>query len=184
MDGNLHKHSFGPGGMILEKSIIFIGFMGAGKTTVGKALAEKLKCRFIDSDDVIEQEFGMPASEIFKIHGEKVFRDKEKSVITDLCAQQDLVISLGGGAFLQEEIRKACLSSSIVIYLDLSFESWKERVNLIIDSRPVLQGKTLEEMKQLYDRRQEIYSYNHLKINVDQKSPEEIAEQIMKEVGL
>jgi len=168
----------------LEKSIIFIGFMGAGKTTVGKALADKLNRRFIDSDNVIEQEFGMPASEIFKVHGEKVFRDKEKSVIMDLCAQKELVISLGGGAFLQEEIRRACQNSSIIIYLDLPFELWKERVRLIIDSRPVLQGKSLEEMKQLYDSRQEIYRYHHLKINVDQKSPEEIADHIMKEVGL
>jgi shikimate kinase len=169
----------GLGGCFMEKSIVFIGFMGAGKTTVGKLLAEKLDRKFIDSDDVIEKEFGMPASEIFEEFGEKAFRKKEKSIITDLCVQKNLVISLGGGAFLQEEIRKACLSSSIVIDLDLSFENWKDRVSLIIDSRPVLQGKTIEEMKEVFNNRQEIYTYHHLKIDVDQKSPDEIVNQII-----
>jgi shikimate kinase len=165
--------------MILGKSIVLIGFMGAGKTTVGRLLSEKLNREFFDSDDVIENEFGMPPSEIFKKYGEQVFREKEKNVITHLCTQENLVISLGGGAFLQEEIRKACLSSSIVIYLDLSFENWKDRVSLIIDSRPVLQGKTIEEMKALFHSRQEIYIYHHLKIVVDQKTPEEITNQVI-----
>jgi shikimate kinase len=165
--------------MILEKSIVIIGFMGAGKTTVGRLLSKKLNREFIDSDDVIEKEFGMPASDIFKKYGEQVFREKEKNIITRLCTQKNLVISLGGGAFLQEEIRKDCLSSSIVIYLDLSFENWKDRVSLIIDSRPVLQGKTIEELKTLFNSRQEIYNYHHLKISVNQKTPEEIANQMI-----
>ena len=153
--------------------------MGAGKTTIGKLVAEKLNRKFIDIDEEIEKEFNMPVPQIFKEFGEKVFRDKEKSLITDLCQQKNLIISVGGGAFLQEEIKTACLASAIVIFLDLSFESWKERISLIIDSRPVLQGKSIEEMKELFYSRQKIYADHHWKILTDNKTLEEIAEKIL-----
>ncbi|WP_396953934.1 shikimate kinase [Neobacillus niacini] len=161
------------------KSIVFIGFMGAGKTTVGKLVAQKLNRKFIDTDEVIEKELNMPIPLVFKKYGEKVFREKEKSVITDLSEKTNLVLSLGGGAFLQEEIRSACLSNSIVIFLDISFESWKERLDLIIDNRPVLQGKSIDETLQLYQNRQEVYTNHHIKIKVDYKNPEEIADEIL-----
>jgi 3-dehydroquinate dehydratase type I len=170
-------------GYTLGKSIVFIGFMGAGKTTVGKLVAEKLNRTFIDTDDVIEQEFGMPASEIFKTFGEHAFRDREKGLIIDLCSQENLILSLGGGAFLQEEIRQACLTSCTVIFLDLTFENWQDRVSLILDTRPVLKGKTLEEMKDLFNRRQEIYAFHHIKMSVDHKTPVEISNQILKRIG-
>ena len=163
----------------LEKSIVFIGFMGAGKTTVGNLVAKKLGRKFMDTDEVIEKELGMPTSQIFKELGEAVFREKEKSLITSLALEKNLVLSLGGGAFLQEEIRTACLSSTFVIFLEVSFESWLERINLIIDSRPVLQGKSIEEMKVLFEKRQVIYANHHLKIQTDGKTPEEIADYII-----
>lgn len=154
--------------------------MGAGKTTIGKLLAEKLNREFIDVDEEIEKEYKMPVSTIFEKYGERAFRDREKSIITDdLCKQKGLIISVGGGAFLQEEIRVSCLSSCIVIYLDLSLKGWKNRIGLIIDSRPVLQGKSIEEMEELFYKRQEIYSNHHLKISTDNKDVEEIANQLV-----
>lgn len=164
----------------LEKSIVFIGFMGAGKTTIGKLLAEKLNRKFIDVDEEIEKEFKMPVSQIFATFGEKTFREKEKSLITNLCEQKGQILSLGGGAFLQKEIKEVCLSSSIVIFLDISFESWKDRLELIIDSRPVLHGKTLEGMEELYNNRQAVYSQHHIKIVTDHKSPDEIVHSILR----
>jgi shikimate kinase len=163
-----------------DQNIIFIGFMGVGKTTVGQLVAQKLNRKFIDTDEEIEKEYGIATSEIFKKFGEKVFREKEKSLIISLCKQKNLVVSLGGGAFLQEEIRNACLSSCIVIFLNLSFEKWSERINLIIESRPVLNGKSIEEMKELFYKRQEIYSNHHIKIDTDNKEVEDIADQIIK----
>jgi shikimate kinase len=157
--------------------------MGAGKTTVGKILAEKLKRKFIDCDEEIEKEYGMSTSEVFKVFGEKAFRKREKSLITELCSYNNLVISLGGGAFLQKEIREICLTSSTIVYLDISFENWQDRLRLIIDTRPVLSGKTIEEMKELFTARKDIYTYHHLEINVDNKFPEEISNQILKCLG-
>jgi shikimate kinase len=162
-----------------EKSIVFIGFMGVGKTTIGELVAKKLYRDFVDIDKEIEKEYNMPTSEIFKTVGEKVFREKEKSIINHFSNQRLKIISVGGGAFLQEEIRKICLSNCIVFYLDLSWESWKERISLIIDSRPVLQGRTLDEIEELFYSRQEIYSQHHSKVETDNLDIESVADFIV-----
>jgi shikimate kinase len=166
-----------------DKSIVFIGFMGVGKTTIGKNVAAKLNRDFIDIDEQIEKEYNMPVSQIFSEFGEKAFRDREKSLIANLAEQQQKVISVGGGAFLQEEIRKTCLECCIVIFLDLSLEGWKNRIGLIIDSRPVLKGKSIEEMEDLFYKRQAIYTNRHLKISTDNKDAETIASQIVDELS-
>lgn len=166
-----------------DKSIVFIGFMGVGKTTIGKNVATKLNRDFIDIDEQIEKEYNMPVSQIFSEFGEKAFRERERSLIASLAEQQQKVISVGGGAFLQEEIRKTCLESCIVIFLDLSLEGWKDRLGLIIDSRPVLKGKTIQEMEELFYNRQAIYTNHHLKISTDNKDAEIIARQIVEELS-
>lgn len=167
-----------------EKSIVFIGFMGAGKTTVGQIVAQKLYRTFIDIDQEIEKEYGMPTSEIFKKIGEKPFREKEKALISNYCQQKLKVISVGGGAFLQKEIRDICLENSIVFYLDVSWSSWKERLNILIDSRPVLQGKSLEEIEELFNKRQDTYSLHNSKFKTDNLQVEEVADYIIESLKL
>ncbi|KWW13959.1 MULTISPECIES: shikimate kinase [Peribacillus] len=161
------------------QSIVFIGFMGVGKTTIGQKVAQKLYRDFVDIDREIEKEFNMPTTEIFKEFGEKVFREKEKSMIESFSKQQLKIISVGGGAFLQEDIRNICLSNCIVFYLDLSWDYWKERIGLLIDSRPVLQSRTLEEIEELFYTRQEIYSYHHSKVNTNDLDVDEVADFIV-----
>lgn len=165
-----------------EKSIVFVGFMGVGKTTIGKLVAKKLYRDFIDVDELIEKEFQMPTREIFEKLGEKTFREREKSLTIELTKQPLQVISVGGGAFLQEDIRNACLANCIVFYIDLSWDSWKERINLIIDSRPVLKEKSLEEMEALFYSRQEAYSYHNSKLNTDNLEVEEAADYIVDSI--
>jgi shikimate kinase len=167
-----------------EKSIVFIGFMGVGKTTIGKLVAKKLYRDFIDIDEEIEKEYKMPVSQIFNKIGEKAFREREKSLITSICEKKLKIISVGGGAFLQEEIKKVCLDSCIVFYLDLSWEGWKDRISLIIDSRPVLQGKSIEEIQELFYKRKEIYSDHHSKVETDNQETEEIADYIVESLKL
>src|SRR5699024_1272 len=152
---------------IREKSIVFIGFMGVGKTTIAKLVASKLYRDFIDIDEEIEKEFGMPTTDIFNKYGETFFREKEKEYVLHYCKQQLKVITLGGGAFLQDEIKDACLKHSIVIYLDISWEAWKERLHLLIDSRPVLQNKSPDEIKDLFDSRKTIYEQHDSKLLTD-----------------
>ena len=90
----------------LNKSLILIGFMGTGKSTLGKALAEKLQLKQVDLDDVIVQEQQMPISDIFAKYGEEKFRELEHDVVRRYAAQSGLVISPGGGAVLRAENRK------------------------------------------------------------------------------
>ena len=168
-----------------EKNIVLIGFMGVGKTTIGKRVAKKLNRSFIDADEEIEKAFGMPPSEVFKKYGEKTFRDKEREIITHLCTEhKSHIISLGGGAFIQEGIKKVCLDKCIVIFLDMSWENWKDRIASIIDSRPVLQGRSLEEIQELFYKRQEYYVVHHLKIDMDEQDPEEAANEMIDSLKL
>lgn len=167
-----------------EKSIVFIGFMGVGKTTIGQLVAKKLYRDFIDSDEEIEKEFGMPTTKIFETFGERTFREREQSLIIELSQQPLKVISLGGGAFLNENIRKACLDNCFVLFLDLSFEKWKERMGMLIDSRPVLQNKSIEQIEELYNSRQSAYAHHHSKIKMDGLNSEEIADCIAESLKL
>lgn len=167
-----------------EKSVAFIGFMGVGKTTIGKLVAKKLYRDFIDIDDEIEKEFKLPVSEIFKKIGEEAFRKREKELVISTCKKKLNIISLGGGSFLQEEIRKECLENCIVFYLDLSWDSWKERIGLIIDSRPVLQGKSLEDMEKLFNERKKIYAEHHSRVLMDDLECEEVADYIVDSLKL
>lgn len=163
-----------------ENSLVLIGFMGVGKTTVGEIISNKLNRKFIDIDAEIEKDFAMPVTEIFNVFGEKTFRKKEKELIENLVNSKGYIISLGGGAFLQEENRKVCLENSTVIFLHLSWECWKERISELLDNRPVLRGRSIEEIEELFNNRQKIYARHHVKINTDHKTPEDVANDIIE----
>lgn len=169
---------------IREKSLVFIGFMGVGKTTVAQRVAKKLYRDFIDIDQEIEKEFGMPTTDIFKEIGEAAFRAKEKEYVLHYCKQPLKVISLGGGAFMQEDIRNACLDHSIVFYLDISWDSWKERLHMLVDSRPVLQNKSIEDIETLFNERRSLYEDHNSKLVTDNFNEEEVADYIIDSVKL
>lgn len=169
---------------IREKSIVCTGFMGAGKTTVGKLLARRLYRDFIDIDEEIEKAFGLPIPEIFSVHGEKAFRDKERELIEYHGSQPLLVISVGGGAFLREENRNHCLANCTVLYFDISWDSWKERIHVLTETRPLLKDKTLQEMEQLFRERQSIYAANHSEFQVDDFEALEAAEYLADSLKL
>jgi shikimate kinase len=167
-----------------EQNIVLIGFMGVGKTTVGKLVAKKLFRDFLDIDEEIEKEYKMPVSQIFAELGEKVFREREKEFIMNLCQHKIKIISVGGGAFLQEEIKNVCMSTCTVIYLDISWQDWKSRLELISESRPVLQGKSLTDIEDLFYKRKEIYTSYHSKIEVGNQSAEEVADSIVQSLKI
>ncbi|OCA89162.1 shikimate kinase [Bacillus wudalianchiensis] len=158
--------------------------MGVGKTTIGSLVAQKLDRAFIDIDEEIEKQYNMSINEIFAAHGEKAFREIEKQTIRSFCEQPLKVISLGGGAFMQPEVREICLANCFVIYLEMSWEEWKERLDLLIDTRPVLRGKDLKEIEELFYKRQEAYAINHSTLTVGSKSAEEAADDIIESVKL
>lgn len=83
------------------------------------------------------------------------------------------------GSFQQEDIRKKCLESCIVIFLDVSWENWKQRLDLLIENRPVLHNRTIDEMEQLFNERRSIYALHHSRVETDNREPEEVAEDIV-----
>ncbi len=133
----------------MNRNIILVGLMGAGKTTVGRALAKKLQRRFIDSDHEIEARTGASIPLIFEIEGEEGFRQREAEVIRDLAAQSEIVLATGGGAILRPENRAALKAGGIVIYLRASISSILQRTSHD-KSRPLLQTadprRRLEEL--------------------------------------
>lgn len=165
-----------------DKSIVLIGFMGAGKTTAGELAAKKLNRGFIDTDQEIEKKFEMPTTEIFEKLGEQIFRSYEKNLIESKCREKGKVMSLGGGAFMNEETRKTCMDNATVIFLDISWEAWKKRYEQLIDTRPILQGRDLNEIQELFSERRSLYGQHHLRILMDNLSPDEAAEKIVEVV--
>lgn len=131
--------------------------MGAGKTTVGRALAKKLNKRFIDSDHEIEARTGASISLIFEIEGEASFRQREADVIRDLTAQEGIVLATGGGAVLKPENRACLKSRGTVIYLRASVSSILQRTSHD-KSRPLLQtADPRQRIEQLAQEREPLY---------------------------
>ncbi|NMM36607.1 MAG: 3-dehydroquinate synthase [Glaciimonas sp.] len=138
----------------LKENIFLIGLMGAGKTTVGRALAKKLNKRFVDSDHEIEARTGASIPWIFEIEGESSFRRREAEVIRDLTAEQGIVLATGGGAILDAENRAYLHARGTVVYLRTSVQNILQRTGHD-KNRPLLQTadprKLLEELSRLRD---------------------------------
>ena len=104
----------------INDNIFFVGLMGAGKTTVGKLLAKKLKKTFFDTDQEIEKKLGVKVAVIFELEGEEGFRKRETQMIDELTQKKDIILATGGGAVLSEENRRMLKERGKVIYLNAS----------------------------------------------------------------
>ena len=122
------------------KPIVLIGLMGAGKTTVGRRLAQRMRLPFVDADVEIESAAGMTIADIFERFGEPHFRDGERRVIARLIDGTPKIIATGGGAFLNEQTRSLILEQATAIWLDADPEILADRVKRR-DTRPLLRGK-------------------------------------------
>ena len=143
----------------LEKSVILIGMMGAGKSSIGKMLGAHIGARFIDSDTEIEKAAKMTIPEIFKLHGEASFRDGEKRVFKRLLDGPPAIIAAGGGAFANAATREIILQSGFSIWLKVNRETLIRRVSKRPEKRPLLaQGNIEETITRLMDERYPVYA--------------------------
>ena len=164
--------------------IILIGPPGAGKTSVGKALAKKLTLKFLDSDKIVEEKSGKSISEIFITDGEPAFRDMERSAVIDLLENQDGVIALGGGSVMDLEVSKRLLPMANVVFLDVSISNAAPRVGFNRD-RPLLLGNPRQQWIALMEKRRSTYeALSKTRVSTDNKKPIEVAEEIVKELAL
>jgi shikimate kinase len=141
----------------LAGNFFLVGLMGAGKTTVGRALARRTDKTFYDSDQEIEARSGVRVATIFDIEGEKRFRDRETSVIADLVRLRDIVLATGGGAVLRPENRAALAAHGLVIYLRANIDDLLARTQHD-RNRPLLRiADPRAKLASLYEERDPLY---------------------------
>lgn len=144
--------------LVVERPIVLVGLMGAGKTTVGRRLAALLHLPFIDADEEIEKAAGLKVSEIFEVHGEAEFRAGERRVIARLLKGAPHVLATGGGAFMNPETRALVREHALSIWLRADIDVLMRRVEKR-DTRPLLrQGDPRETMERLMAERYPIYA--------------------------
>ena len=150
---------------IRDRSIVLVGLMGSGKSTIGRRLAQRLGMRFADADDEIERAAGMTISDIFARFGEPHFRDGERRVIARLLTGKPMVLATGGGAFINGETRALILRDSLCIWLDADIQTLVERVGRR-GHRPLLKDRDPGEvLRELAAVRNPIYAEAHLRVS-------------------
>jgi len=158
--------------------IYLVGFMGSGKTTVGKILSKKLKYPFVDLDNEIEFREGLTIPQIFNLKGEPYFRKLEREVLEDVTENlPKFVMATGGGLGANPAAMEYMKKHGIVIWLDVDFETFLKRTQRD-PNRPLLR-KPVEELKELFEKRKEVYSRAHIRIR-SQRSPEDTAKKVIE----
>lgn len=143
--------------MVRAGNLFLVGMMGAGKTTVGRLLARRMKREFFDSDHEIEQRCGVPVPVIFDIEGEPGFRAREAQVIAELSAREGIVLATGGGAVLDADSRRRLAAGGTVVYLHARPSDLYERVRHD-KNRPLLATPDpLAKLESLYAERDPLY---------------------------
>jgi shikimate kinase len=140
------------------RSIVLVGLMGAGKSTIGRRLAQKLGLAFVDADAEIEQAAGKAVPDIFREHGEAYFREGERKVIARLLESGPQVLATGGGAYMNEETRNNIAGRGISVWLKADISLLMKRVRRR-DNRPLLKAEDPEDvMRSLIAERYPVYS--------------------------
>ncbi len=170
-------------------NLFLIGYRGSGKTTVAAALAEQLDWPWIDADAELERRAAMTIKQIFAEQGEPSFRDLESTVLQELAARHSHIIALGGGVILRAENRQILKNHGKTVWLQASPEALQGRISddpATADRRPNLTGQGgLAEIRTLLAKRTPLYAQcADLTIDAENKSPPEIARQIIVELEL
>ena len=159
------------------RNIVLIGFMGTGKSTVGKRLAQMLAWNFVDTDYVIGEVTSLSVTEIFKRHGETRFRSEERIVVARLSQQDKLVIATGGGTVVDPRNLEALAQNGIIVGLHASMEAILSRIGHKND-RPLLKG-TKEAIAKLWSERQECYAQADFTVDTSLKNIDEVVNEIV-----
>ena len=162
-----------------KENLVFLGMMGSGKSSIGLIISKKLKLNFFDIDKVIENEQKMRIPKIFEIKGEDFFRQVEKKITLNILKNKKGVIALGGGAFLNQDIKKEVLKNHLSFWLNWEIDTL---INRIKDSkkRPLALNSNKNELIEIIKNRSIVYSKALYKINCDNLSKHQIAKKIIR----
>ena len=164
---------------MLKKNIVLIGMMGAGKTTIGFKLAKKLGYQFIDIDSEIENSQNEKIIDIFQNKGEEFFRKIEEKISLSFLEKSKSVISLGGGTFLNDKVRKKIKKNSCSIWLKWKLETILTRITRNT-RRPIALKLNKRDLANLYRKRVKFYKLSDYKVNCENKNKNEITNQIIE----
>lgn len=168
-----------PTALKIDRPLVLIGLMGAGKSTVGRRLASHLNLPFVDSDEEIEIAADCSIPDIFEIYGESKFRDLEKRVIDRLMDKDPMVLATGGGAFINEHTRTRVLHCGTVIWLQADLDVLIERTSRR-GGRPLLEVTDRREtLKKLIDERYPIYGNAHIIIKTNGDTMDSTVDKIL-----
>ena len=163
----------------MKKSLVLTGMMGVGKSTIGRLLAKKLRFKFIDVDRLIERQEKRSIKKIFDVDGEEYFRKIEEKATLKILKNKSSIIALGGGAFINNEIRKEIIKNCCSIWLNLNLELLIKRYKRN-NKRPLLEGNNLEsEVKKILQSRKKIYALANFKINCDNMNKKDVVQKIL-----
>jgi len=164
--------------MNLNKNIVLLGMMGSGKSTIGYLLSKSIKLNFLDVDKIIEKKTGLKINNIFETKGEIYFRNLEEKITLKLLKNKRRIISLGGGAFLNEKIRKEILKNNLSFWL-----SWKKStiLNRIYRNkkRPIALKLNENDLIKLINYRSKVYCKANFKINCENLTKNMIVKNII-----
>jgi shikimate kinase/shikimate kinase/3-dehydroquinate synthase len=160
------------------KNIVFLGMMGSGKTSIGFLLSKKLKLDFYDVDIYIEKKLNMKISEIFKNKGEEFFRKEEERVTLNILKKKKGIIALGGGGFLNKNIRDEVLKNHLSFWLKLDSDILLDRIKNS-SKRPLTINASNNELKNMMKKRSKYYSQALFKINCNNQTKKEIINKIL-----
>ncbi|WP_107850697.1 shikimate kinase AroK [Oceanimonas marisflavi] len=172
--------------MAEKRNIFLVGPMGAGKSTIGKYLAQQLHMEFYDSDQEIERRTGADISWVFDVEGEEGFRQREEKVINELSELQGIVLATGGGSIKSRESRNRLSARGIVVYLETTVEKQLARVQKD-KRRPLLQTEEAprDVLERLAEERNELYrEVADYVVRTDEQSAKLVANQIVELIGL
>ena len=163
----------------MEKNLTLTGMMGVGKSTIGKKLAKKLNYNFIDVDKIIEVKEGQSINSIFRNKSETYFRKIESDITLTELKRKNSVISLGGGSFIDNTIRRKVKKLSVSFWLDVPIEELIKRLSKS-KQRPLLYKKNISEtVKKIYFNRKKIYNEADYRIKCYSLKSEQIVEKIL-----
>ncbi len=165
-----------------RKKIFLVGFMGSGKSTVGRLLAKKLRVPFVDIDEEIEIREGLSIPQIFSLKGEPYFRNLELEVLKDVTLSlPSFVMATGGGLGANPQAMEFMKRHGIVVWLDIPFETFLKRTAKN-GNRPLL-SKPKEELKKLFGVRKKVYAQADIKVE-SQQSVEQTVQKILSKIGI